>query len=127
MDKLTAACKTISTASRQAKRQVLLRCVDRTTKAFLEMMQKKGYVTDITYIHDNRKGKAVIGLNGRLNKCGTICPRFNVKCEQIEKFRDRILPARQFGHLLLTTSSGVLDHNECISKKVGGKVLGFFY
>jgi small subunit ribosomal protein S15Ae len=33
----------------------------------------------------------------------------------------------QFGHIILTTSQGIMDHEEARRKKVGGKVLGFFY
>jgi ribosomal protein S8 len=36
-------------------------------------------------------------------------------------------PALQFGHIILTTSQGIMDHEEARRKKVGGKVLGFFY
>ena len=33
----------------------------------------------------------------------------------------------QFGHIVLTTSAGIMDHDEARRKNVGGKVLGFFY
>jgi Ribosomal protein S8 len=35
--------------------------------------------------------------------------------------------ATQFGVLILTTSAGIMDHEEARRKKVGGKVLGFVY
>ncbi|KAL3681593.1 hypothetical protein R1sor_024549 [Riccia sorocarpa] len=31
-----------------------------------------------------------------------------------------------FGHIVLTTSAGIMDHDEARRKNVGGKVLGFF-
>jgi small subunit ribosomal protein S15Ae len=33
----------------------------------------------------------------------------------------------QFGYIVLTTSAGIMDHDEARRKNVGGKVLGFFY
>lgn len=33
----------------------------------------------------------------------------------------------QFGHVVLTTSQGIMDHAEAHSKHTGGKILGFFY
>lgn len=33
----------------------------------------------------------------------------------------------QFGYFVLTTSQGIMDHEEARRKKIGGKVLGFFY
>jgi small subunit ribosomal protein S15Ae len=38
-----------------------------------------------------------------------------------------ILPSRQFGKLVMTTTYGIMDHEEARRKHVGGKILGFFY
>jgi len=40
---------------------------------------------------------------------------------------ERLLPSRLFGVIVLTTSAGICSHEEARSKKLGGKVLGFFY
>jgi len=69
----------------------------------------------------------VVELNGRLNKCGVISPRFDVKLTEIDKWMERLLPSRQFGFVVLTTSMGLMDHEEAKRKHLGGKVLGFFY
>ncbi|KAF8719573.1 hypothetical protein HU200_024309 [Digitaria exilis] len=81
-------------------------------------------------------------LNGRLNKCGVISPRFDVGVKEIEGWTAKLLPSRQvsssaivhclklqiqFGYIVLTTSAGIMDHEEARRKNVGGKVLGFFY
>jgi small subunit ribosomal protein S15Ae len=29
--------------------------------------------------------------------------------------------------LVLTTTYGIMDHDECRNKRTGGKILGFFY
>jgi small subunit ribosomal protein S15Ae len=34
---------------------------------------------------------------------------------------------RQFGHIVLSTTYGIMDHEEARRKHTGGKVLGFFY
>ncbi|CAG8561654.1 11647_t:CDS:2 [Rhizophagus irregularis] len=78
-------------------------------------------------IDDHRSGKLVIHLNGRLNKCGVISPRFNIKLDEIEKWVNNLLPSRQFGYLVLTTSAGIMDHHEARRKHTGGKIIGFFY
>ncbi|XWS74171.1 hypothetical protein CRYUN_Cryun02cG0192700 [Craigia yunnanensis] len=72
-------------------------------------------------------GKIVVELNGRLNKCGVISHRFDVGVKKIEGWTARLLPSRQFGYIVLTTSAGIIDHEEARRKNVGGKVLGFFY
>ena len=90
-------------------------------------MQKHGYINDFTIIDDARNGKIVVDLNGRLNKCGVISPRFDLKIKNFENFIAAILPSRQFGHVVLTTNQGIMDHNEALKKQIGGKVLGYFY
>jgi small subunit ribosomal protein S15Ae len=62
-----------------------------------------------------------------LNKCSVISPHFNVKLSEIEKWTVRLLPARQFGHVVLTTSVGIMDHQQARRKHVSGKIVGFFY
>lgn len=73
-------------------------------------------------IDDHRAGKIVIQLNGRINKCGVISPRFNVQLSQIENWINLLLPARSFGYIILTTSAGIMDHEEARRKHVAGKV-----
>lgn len=86
-----------------------------------------GYIGEFEIIDDHRAGKIVIELTGRLNKCGVISPRFDVTQDEIEKWIVNLLPSRQFGHIVLTTSMGIMTHEEARRKKTGGKILGFFY
>lgn len=44
---------------------------------------------------DHRAGKIVVELNGRLNKCGVISPRYNVGVGELEAWTARLLPSRQ--------------------------------
>ena len=63
----------------------------------------------------------------QINKTGVISPRYNVQLRDLEKWVVKLLPSRQFGFIVLTTSAGILDHEEARRKHVAGKVLGFFY
>jgi small subunit ribosomal protein S15Ae len=47
--------------------------------------------------------------------------------QDVEQWVQNILPARGFGHIILTTTFGIMDHDEARRKKTGGKVLGFVY
>ncbi|KAI8066212.1 40S ribosomal protein S22-A [Gilbertella persicaria] len=117
----------INNAEKRGKRQVLVRPSSKVIVKFLSVMQKHGYIGEFEQIDDHRSGKIVIQLNGRINKCGVISPRFNIKLGELEKWTANLLPARQFGHLVLTTSAGIMDHEEARQKHTGGKILGFFY
>lgn len=95
---------------------------------------------------DHRSGKIVVQLIGRydtlflkylrcveakghvrLNKTGVISPRYNVRIGDFEKWVVKLLPSRQFGYIVLTTSAGIMDHEEARRKHVAGKIVGFFY
>ncbi|ERN10160.1 hypothetical protein AMTR_s00168p00026690 [Amborella trichopoda] len=124
---LNDALKSIYNAEKRGKRQVLIRPSSKVIIKFLLVMQKHGYIGEFEYVDDHRAGKIVVELNGRLNKCGVISPRFDVGVKEIEPWTARLLPSRQFGFIVLTTSAGIMDHDEARRKNVGGKVLGFFY
>lgn len=89
--------------------------------------QYQGYIGEFEIVDDHRAQKIVVELNGRLNKCGVISPRFDVAVDEIEKWIVSLLPSRQFGQIILSTTFGIMTHEEARRKKTGGKVLGFFY
>ncbi|KAL6506361.1 40S ribosomal protein S15a-1 [Orobanche gracilis] len=124
---LNDALKSMYNAEKRGKRQVMIRPSSKVIIKFLLVMQKHGYIGEFEYVDDHRSGKIVVELNGRLNKCGVISPRFDVGVKEIESWIARLLPSRQFGYIVLTTSAGIMDHEEARKKGVGGKVLGFFY
>lgn len=90
-------------------------------------LHTSGYIGEFEIIDDHRAGKIVVELTGRINKCGVISPRFDVQVNEIEKWIVNLLPSRQFGHILISTTYGIMTHEEARRKKTGGKILGFFY
>lgn len=86
-----------------------------------------GYIDEFEIVDDHRSGKIVVQLNGRLNKCGVISPRYDLKISELENWVNNLLPSRQFGFIVLTTSYGIMDHEEARLKHTGGKILGYFY
>jgi len=127
MSVLADALKTIYNAEKRGKRQVILRPSSKVIIKFLQAMQQHGYIGEFEIIDDHRSNKIVVELNGRLNKCGVISPRFDVGYDEIEKWVVNLLPSRQFGHILISTTYGIMTHEEARRKKTGGKILGFFY
>jgi len=124
---LNDALNAINNAEKTGKRQVLIRPSSKVIVKFLSVMQKHGYIGEFEEVDDHRSGKIVIQLVGRLNKTGVISPRYNVRISDFEKWVVKLLPSRQFGYIVLTTSAGIMDHEEARRKHVAGKILGFFY
>ncbi|KAI6676368.1 hypothetical protein NL676_037164 [Syzygium grande] len=120
---LNDALKSMYNAEKTGKRQVMIRPSSKVIIKFLLVMQKHGYIGEFEYVDDHRAGKIVVELNGRLNKCGVISPRFDIGVKEIEGWTARLLPSRQFGYIVLTTSAGIMDHEEARRKNVGGKDL----
>ncbi|KAI2805978.1 hypothetical protein RDWZM_009385 [Blomia tropicalis] len=127
MNVLADALKSINNAEKRGKRQVLIRPSSKVIVKFLNVMVKHGYIGEFEIVDDHRAGKIVVNLTGRLNKCGVISPRFDVQLPDLESYTRNLLPSRQFGYLVLTTSGGIMDHEEARRKHLGGKILGFFF
>ncbi|CAD8116977.1 unnamed protein product [Paramecium primaurelia] len=111
----------------QGRKQVLIRPTSKLVVKFLQVMQRHGYIGEFEIVDDHRSGKIVVELLGRINKCGVISPRYDVTLGEFERWANNILPARQFGCVVLTTNVGILTHEEARQRHIGGKILGFFY
>ncbi|KAI3461516.1 hypothetical protein Pfo_018179 [Paulownia fortunei] len=79
---LNDALKSMYNAEKRGKRQVMIRPSSKVIIKFLLVMQKHvgftRYIGEFEYVDDHRDGKIIVELNGRLNKCGVISPRFDI-------------------------------------------------
>ena len=124
---LNDALRSISNAEKRGFRQVRVHPSSKVIVKFLEVMLRHGYIGEFEVVDDHRGGKIVVNLIGRINKTGVISPRFDIQLSDLEKWINNLLPSRQFGYLILTTSYGIIDHEEARQKKTGGKILGYVY
>lgn len=93
----------------------------------LKVMQKKGFIGVFEFIDDGRSGKFKVQLKNRVNDCNVIKPRYSVKLGEFEKWEKRFLPARGFGILLISTTKGVMTHEEANKERLGGKLLAYVF
>ncbi|MDD1720136.1 MAG: 30S ribosomal protein S8 [Methanoregulaceae archaeon] len=95
--------------------------------AMLRIMQENGYINGFEYVDDGRGGQFSVTLNGRINRCGAISPRYSVQMEEIEFWETQFLPGKNFGLLIISTSKGVMSHEQARKAGVGGELLGYVY
>ena len=93
----------------------------------LKLLTERGYLNNYEFSDDGRGGEFVISLNGRINGCGAIKPRFSVKLKDMETHEARYLPAKDFGILILTTPYGVMNNDQAREASTGGKLLAYVY
>ncbi len=93
----------------------------------LKLLTEKGYLNNYEFSDNGKGGEFIISLNGRINGCGAIKPRFSVKLKDMETHEARYLPAKDFGILILTTPYGVMNNDQAREVSTGGKLLAYVY
>ena len=126
-DPLNDAMSQINNAEKVGKSECMVKPSSKLIGRVLKTMQDNGYIKEFEYLDDGRSGQFKVSLNGNINKCGVIKPRFSVRKAELENFESRYLPAQDFGVLILTTTEGVITHTQARSLGVGGRLLAYVY
>ncbi len=126
-DPLNDAMSMIKNAENIGKKECEIKPSSKLTGRVLKVLQDNGYIKQFEYVDDGRAGMFLVTLNGHINGCGVIKPRFSVKKAELEKFESRYLPAQDFGVLILTTTEGVITHTQARDLGVGGRLLAYVY
>ncbi|MFB6105832.1 MAG: 30S ribosomal protein S8 [Halobacteriaceae archaeon] len=93
----------------------------------LEVFYDRGFIAGFEYVEDGKAGTFEVELQGAINECGAVKPRYSVGAEDYEQWEKRYLPARDYGALVVTTSRGVMSHYEAREEGVGGQVIAYVY
>jgi small subunit ribosomal protein S8 len=126
-DPLSDAMSVLRNAESAGKRECVIIPSSQLIGRVLKVMQDNGYIGNFEYVEDGRAGKFKVSLNGNINNCGVIKPRYSVKNRDLPRFEARFLPAQDFGVLIITTTKGVVSHAQAKEIGLGGKLLAFVY
>ena len=125
-DSLSDALVLIKNADHVGKETAIIPA-SRLIGEVLKLLTEKGYLNNYEYRENGKGGEFDISLNGKINGCGAIKPRFSVKLRDMERHEARYLPAKDFGLLILTTPYGVMNNDQAKEALTGGKLLAYVY
>lgn len=123
-DVVSDALNKIMNAKRAKKQEISVSHYSKVLLNVLKIAKDKDYIKSYS-IED--KDKTLKIVTGKLNECGAIKPRFDVQTKDIEVYIRRYLPARGIGIMIISTSYGLLTHQEAIEKNIGGSLIAYFY
>lgn len=114
----------IRNAQKAKKETIKINRISNLLIEVLKIMKVKGAIKRYKI---DAKEKSLTVTIGDLMNCKSIKPRFTVKVDQIEKYKRRYLPSRNFGTVILSTNKGLITHEEAQEKKLGGCLIAYFY
>ncbi|HEY3420443.1 MAG TPA: 30S ribosomal protein S8 [Methanomassiliicoccales archaeon] len=126
-DPLNDAMSTIKNAATVGKSECQIKPSSKLIGRVLKVMQENGYINQFEFVEDGKAGVFKVKMQGKINNCGVIKPRYSVKKVDLETFEARYLPAQDFGVLIVSTTEGVISHVKAKELGVGGKLLAFVY
>lgn len=121
-DVISDCLNQIMNAKKARKQEVKINRYSKFLIEILELMKK------LKYLDYKTEGKILeIALKEKLSECKAIKPRFNVSAEEIDRYVKRFLPARDFGFILISTSKGLMTHEEALDKGIGGSLIAYVF
>ena len=95
-DILAQALSKINNAAVRGKSEVTLYPSSKVVTKIMTLFKEEGYIQDFKSENTTRGTITTVQLNGKINKVGSIKPRFSVTMDTYEKFEKRYLPAKDF-------------------------------
>lgn len=126
-DALSDALTALNNAADKNQDKATIEPASSEIKRVLIQLQQLGYIGVFELVEDGQGGKFKVEIDQAVNECQSIKPRFSVQKDEYSKWAKRYLPARNFGHLIVTTSHGIKTHEEAQNEGVGGKLLAYVY
>jgi small subunit ribosomal protein S8 len=114
-------------AEQASKTEILVKPASNFLGEILKIAKENEYIGEFEKHEENGVLSFTVKLNGRLNECKAIKPRYAVKRDEFEKYEKRYLPARDVGLLIVSTPKGVMTHAQAKAKRIGGRLIAFMY
>ena len=126
-DLMANALSKLKNASERGKKEVKIYPSSKTITKVLDLLKKDGYIESYENENTSKGVFTTVKLSGKINNIGVIKPRYSVKLDTYEKFEKRYLPAKDFGRIFVSTTSGIINHLEAKKQNKGGVLLAYVY
>ncbi len=127
MDPISDALTHIKNSETASKRIVTIKPASKLLGEVLRVMQEKGYISKFERMNENHLHLYKVELAGKINQVAAIKPRYAVAKNDFEKYEKRFLPARDIGTIIVSTSQGVMAHDDSKAKAIGGRLIAYIY
>jgi small subunit ribosomal protein S8 len=91
----------------------------------LKIMKKNKYIQE--FKKEKEKFDKIKITLGKINQCASIKPRFYVKKTEFDKYIKRFLPSRDIGIIIVSTSKGLMTHQDAMEKGLGGCLIAYCF
>jgi|SRR3989344_3212172 len=126
-DPLANTMSMIDMYNQKGRKEVTIHPVSSIILKTLKILQEEHYLGDAEQVAEHKGGVYKVNLLGTINRCGVIKPRYSVSVSDFEKFEKRYLPAKGMGILVVSTSQGLMTHEQAKEKNVGGRLIAYCY
>lgn len=120
-DIIADALNQIMNAKKAGKTEVRIKKHSKFLRSIFDLMKK------LDYIDYKTEDREILVTIKKINECRAIKPRFNVSLDMIDRYVRRFLPSRDFGYVIISTSHGLLTHEEAVEKKIGGSLVAYVF
>ncbi|MBD3164887.1 30S ribosomal protein S8 [Candidatus Woesearchaeota archaeon] len=126
-DILASALTKIKQYEKLGRSVCIISPVSGLVAGILGILKKFGYIEGYEKVKEGNKLSFHVKLNGNINKCGVIKPRYSIKKDDFERFEKRYLPSKDMGIMVVTTVNGIMEHNAAKKKQLGGRLIAYCY
>lgn len=127
MDRLEEAMVNIKNCEDAGKEGCIVKPASKLIGNILQILQKQEYIGDYEYIDNGKAGIYRVELEGKINDCKAINPRYPTKKDEYTKWEKRFLPAENFGHIIVTTPKGIMTAQKAKERNLGGRIIAYVY
>jgi small subunit ribosomal protein S8 len=127
MDIIADGLNTIKTHKKVGKSECQIRRSSKLLLSILDILIEKGYIEKYEVVENGRGNVINVKGIGPINSCGAIKPRFAIGASEWVSWEERYILSKDFGHLVVSTSRGLMTNVEAREKNLGGRLIAYVY